>query len=58
MVALTLPYLPFSAVFGFVPLPWPLMLGMVVLTLAYVGVVELVKKRFYATTHQLGGHVL
>ncbi|WP_233252076.1 magnesium-translocating P-type ATPase [Limnohabitans sp. 2KL-17] len=58
MVALTLPYLPFSAVFGFVPLPWPLMLGMVVLTLAYVGVVELVKKRFYAQTEQLGGHAL
>ncbi|PUE08277.1 magnesium-translocating P-type ATPase [Limnohabitans sp. T6-20] len=48
VVALALPYLPFSAVFGFVPLPWPLMLGMIVLTLAYVGAVELVKKRFYA----------
>lgn len=48
VVALTLPYWPFSSVFGFVPLPWTLMLGMVLLTLAYVGVVELVKKRFYA----------
>ncbi|WP_197409914.1 magnesium-translocating P-type ATPase [Limnohabitans sp. Rim47] len=50
VVALALPYLPFSAVFGFVPLPGPLMLGMIVLTLAYVFVVELVKKRFYALT--------
>jgi Mg2+-importing ATPase len=50
LVALALPYLPFSAVFGFVPLPGPLMLGMIVLTLAYVFVVELVKKRFYALT--------
>ena len=58
MVALALPYLPFSAVFGFVPLPWPLMLGMVVLTLAYVGVVELIKKRFYAQTENLGGQAL
>jgi Mg2+-importing ATPase len=48
MVALALPYLPFSAVFGFVPLPGPLLMGMIVLTLAYVGAVEWVKKRFYA----------
>jgi len=48
VIALALPYLPFSEVFGFVPLPGPLMLGMVLLTLAYVGVVEVVKKRFYA----------
>jgi Mg2+-importing ATPase len=47
-VALVLPYLPFSAVFGFVPLPAPLMLGMIGLTLAYVLAVEIAKKQFYA----------
>ena len=50
VIALTLllPYLPFAGVFGFVPLPAPLMLSMVVLTLAYVIVAEFAKKYFYA----------
>jgi P-type Mg2+ transporter len=47
-VALALPYLPINVLFGFVPLPAPLMLGMVGLTLAYVGAVEVAKKWFYA----------
>ncbi|PUE11882.1 magnesium-translocating P-type ATPase [Limnohabitans sp. T6-5] len=46
-VALTLPYWPFSPLFGFVPLPASLMLGLVGLTLAYVLAVEVTKKRFY-----------
>ena len=47
-IALVLPYLPFSSIFGFVPLPAPLMLGMIALTLAYVFAVEMAKKSFYA----------
>jgi Mg2+-importing ATPase len=47
-MALVLPYLPFSSIFGFVPLPAPLMLGMIALTLAYVSAVEMAKKPFYA----------
>jgi Mg2+-importing ATPase len=47
-IALVLPYLPFSSIFGFVPLPAPLMLGMIALTLAYVFAVELAKKWFYS----------
>jgi len=50
--ALALPYLPWSTVFGFVPLPAPLMLGMIGLTLVYVLAVEAAKKWFYAR----GGH--
>lgn len=50
MLALAMPYLPGVAIFGFVPLPAPLMLGVVGLTLAYVVVVELAKKQFYAHT--------
>lgn len=49
-VALLLPYLPWSPVFGFVPLPVPLLLGVIGLTLAYVLAVELAKKSFYART--------
>jgi Mg2+-importing ATPase len=50
ILALAMPYLPGVAIFGFVPLPAPLMLGVVALTLAYVVVVELAKKQFYAHT--------
>ena len=48
VVALVLPYLPWSPVFGFVPLPAPLLLSMIGLTLAYVLAVELAKKAFYS----------
>ncbi len=47
MLALVLPYLPFSSIFGFVPLPAPLIAAMIGLTAAYVVVVELAKKSFY-----------
>ena len=47
-VALVLPYLPFISVFGFVPLPAPLMVSMLGLTLLYVVAVELTKKYFYS----------
>ena len=47
-ITLVLPYLPFSSFFGFVPLPAPLMLSMVALTMAYVLAVEAAKKWFYS----------
>jgi Mg2+-importing ATPase len=47
-LALVLPYLPFSSIFGFVPLPAPLMLAMIALTLVYVFAVEIAKKWFYS----------
>ena len=47
-VTLALPYLPFRALFGFVPLPAPLMLAMIGLTALYVVVTEAAKKSFYA----------
>ena len=50
LLALAMPYLPGVAIFGFVPLPAPLMLGVVGLTLAYVVVVEWTKKQFYVRT--------
>jgi Mg2+-importing ATPase len=47
-LTLALPYLPGISVFGFVPLPAPLMLAMIALTLAYVAAAEVAKKFFYA----------
>jgi Mg2+-importing ATPase len=47
-VAVGLPYLPFSSLLGFVPLPAPLMLTLIGLTMLYVFVAELTKKYFYA----------
>jgi Mg2+-importing ATPase len=47
-IALVIPYLPFISVFGFVPLPAPLMLAMVGLTALYVLTTELAKKYFYS----------
>lgn len=46
-VALALPCLPFSWLFGFVPLPAPLVLAIGAMTLAYVAAVEAAKARFY-----------
>jgi len=54
VLALAMPYGPWAGVFGFVPLPLALMLGVIGLTLGYVGVVELAKKRFYARVDQHG----
>jgi len=47
-VTLVLPYLPINALFGFVPLPAPLMLTMLGLTALYVVATELAKKYFYS----------
>jgi Mg2+-importing ATPase len=47
-VTLILPYVPFNFLFGFIPLPVPLMLTMLGLTMLYVIVTELAKKHFYS----------
>ena len=47
-ITLILPYLPFNSIFGFIPLPAPLMLAVIGLTLFYVAVTELAKKYFYS----------
>jgi len=47
-ITLVIPYLPFISVFGFVPLPAPLMLAMLGLTALYVLATELTKKYFYS----------
>ena len=47
-ITLVIPYLPFISVFGFIPLPAPLMLAMLGLTAAYVLATEMAKKYFYS----------
>ena len=47
-IALVIPYLPFLSVFGFIPLPLPVLLAMLGLTVLYVLVTELTKKYFYS----------
>ncbi|MEO8277272.1 MAG: magnesium-translocating P-type ATPase [Thermoanaerobaculia bacterium] len=47
-ITLVLPYLPFHAVFGFVPLPAPLLLALIGLTALYVVAAEGAKRFFYS----------
>jgi len=47
-LTLVLPYLPFNFLFGFIPLPAPLMFTMLGLTALYVLVTEFAKKYFYS----------
>jgi magnesium-transporting ATPase (P-type) len=46
--SLVLPYLPFQAVIGFIPLPASLMLTMIGITALYVLATELAKKYFHS----------
>jgi Mg2+-importing ATPase len=48
VITLAIPYIPFITVFGFIPLPAPLMLTMIGLTILYMAVVETAKKYFYS----------
>jgi Mg2+-importing ATPase len=47
-ITVILPYLPFSSLFGFIPLPAPLMLAVIGLTLLYIVCTEIAKKYFYS----------
>jgi Mg2+-importing ATPase len=46
-ITLVLPYVPFNSLLGFVPIPAPLMLVLIGLTVLYVVVAELAKQFFY-----------
>ena len=47
-ITLVLPYVPFNFLFGFIPLPVPLMLTMLGLTVLYMLATEIAKKYFYS----------
>lgn len=49
LLAIAIPYLPSASWFGFVPLPGPVMAGLVVITFAYITASELIKHRFFAS---------
>ena len=42
-----LPYAPFARAFGFVPLPWPFLAAVIVITAIYIAAAELAKSLFY-----------
>ena len=48
VITLVIPYLPFNSLFGFIPLPAPLMLAVIGLTALYVIVTEIAKNYFYS----------
>jgi Mg2+-importing ATPase len=45
--AVLLPFAPFADALGFVPLPWPFAPFLLAVSLAYLGTVEVVKRRFF-----------
>lgn len=51
-VALAIPYLPGTGVLGFTPLPFPLLLALIVITALYVASAELLKRWFYRRVEQ------
>jgi P-type Mg2+ transporter len=53
-ITLVLPYVPFNYLFGFIPLPAPLMLLMIGLTALYVVVTEIAKRFFYKSMTNQG----
>jgi Mg2+-importing ATPase len=44
------PYLPFTSVFGFVPVPWTLTATVLGITALYVVAAEVTKRWFYRST--------
>ena len=48
IITVILPYLPFNVLFGFIPLPIPLLFTVFGLTLFYVFATEIAKRYFYA----------
>ena len=47
LLAVALPYLPAGRVFGFVPLPWPVLAAVLAITLLYLVVSESTKRAFF-----------
>jgi Mg2+-importing ATPase len=56
LFALAIPYLPVAGLFGFVPLPVPIMAGLLIITLLYLAASEAAKHWFYARERRRAGH--
>jgi P-type Mg2+ transporter len=52
IVAVATPALPYAAWFGFVPLPLPIMAGLLTITLIYLIASEATKHRFFSDRHR------
>lgn len=53
-LAIAIPYLPGAGWFGFVPLPAPVMAGLIAITLAYLAASEATKRWFFAHERRRG----
>ncbi|MGZ7078523.1 MAG: magnesium-translocating P-type ATPase [Thermoanaerobaculia bacterium] len=57
VVAVSIPYLPFVSVLGFVPIPLPILVALLVITAAYVAATEMLK-RFTAIGPPVAGRLV
>ncbi|MFT3803331.1 MAG: magnesium-translocating P-type ATPase [Burkholderiaceae bacterium] len=55
-LALAIPYLPGMDWFGFVPLPLPVIAGLMAITVAYLAASEAMKRWFFARERRRAGH--
>lgn len=56
LLAITIPYLPIAGWFGFVPLPLPVLGGVIAITTLYLIVSEATKRWFFAREHRKRAH--
>ena len=56
LLAITIPYLPIAGWFGFVPLPLPVLGGVIAITTLYLIVSEATKRWFFAREHRKQVH--
>jgi len=56
VLAIAIPYLPGAGWFGFVPLPAPIMAGLIAITLAYLAASEATKRWFFARERRHAKH--
>ena len=57
LIALLLPYVPIGSLFSFVPLPLPVMIAIMIITILYVITSELVKQLFFKRLNRDRKHI-
>jgi Mg2+-importing ATPase len=53
LLALAIPFAPFAAILGFVPVPAPVLVALLGITIAYGVATELLKGRFYPSVAEV-----
>ncbi|MDE1995784.1 MAG: HAD-IC family P-type ATPase, partial [Rhizobiaceae bacterium] len=56
LIAVALPYLPFAGTFGFVPLPLPVLGGLIVISVGFAAAMEFVKALFFRRILKRASH--